>query len=175
MHPEAICRQERLEEETVVREIVSLYVLKRHCSISGRVRVEHSARLAVRVPITCPDVQGSRTSLASLLLLPRAALRVLQAALTTELRELSSGVRIYGRDRWNVLDLLALVLLTAGLVCRIASKDSSWGRGFYALSAPVVVSRILFFVQLFRFQGPMVQVGKGLSLWPLRLSGCLGD
>lgn len=85
---------------------------------------------------------------------------MLQAALDTEIREMRSDLLVYTRDQWNVLDLLGLVLLTCGFVCRTIDRDSSWGRGFYALSAPVVISRLLFYLQLFRFQGPMVQVSN---------------
>lgn len=59
-----------------------------------------------------------------------------------------------------MVDLLALALLSIGLMSRIMSSESSYGRALYALSTPLVVSRILFFAQLLPFQGPMVQVSK---------------
>lgn len=65
---------------------------------------------------------------------------------------------LYAADHWNILDLLGLGLVTGGLIVRCADGDSPWGRALYALSAPLVFSRLLFFAQMMRFHGPMIQV-----------------
>lgn len=65
---------------------------------------------------------------------------------------------VYVRDVWNILDVLGVVLLAIGFLVRVKDYESQWGRALYALSAPLLFSRMLFFVQVFRFQGPMIQV-----------------
>lgn len=65
---------------------------------------------------------------------------------------------LYVADHWNILDLLGLGLVTGGMVVRCADGDDPWGRALYALSAPLVFSRLLFFAQMLRFHGPMIQV-----------------
>lgn len=65
----------------------------------------------------------------------------------------------YFKDQWNVLDALALMCLLIGLVIRGIDWTSPWGPAFYALSAPLIVGRVLFFAQVLRFQGPMIKVG----------------
>lgn len=68
------------------------------------------------------------------------------------------GVGDYFMDPWNVCDLLGLVSGAWGLIARIADVDSPWGRSFYALSAPLLFFRILFFAQILPSQGPMIEV-----------------
>lgn len=65
----------------------------------------------------------------------------------------------YFKDQWNVLDVLGLLCLSIGLVIRGVDWTSPWGTAFYALSAPLFVSRVLFFAQVLPFQGPMITVG----------------
>lgn len=65
---------------------------------------------------------------------------------------------VYVADHWNILDLLGLGLVTGGLIVRCADGENPWGRALYALSAPLVFSRLLFFAQMLRFHGPMIQV-----------------
>lgn len=74
-------------------------------------------------------------------------------------------VSLYTADHWNPIDFLGLSLVAGGLVVRIADQTSSWGRALYALSAPLLFSRILFFAQILRFQGPMIQA-RNLSNEP---------
>lgn len=69
---------------------------------------------------------------------------------------------MYMTDHWNILDLLGLGLVTGGIVVRCADGESLWGRSLYALSAPLVFSRLLFFAQMLRFYGPMIQVMMNL-------------
>ena len=69
-------------------------------------------------------------------------------------RELSE----YLEDGWNILDVLGLLVSLGGFFVRCFDPGSAWGRSLYALSAPLLVSRILFFAQILPFQGPMVQV-----------------
>ena len=66
-------------------------------------------------------------------------------------------IRRYINDQWNVLDALGILCLFVGLVIRWADWTNPWGPAFYALSAPLLVSRILFFAQILPFQGPMIQ------------------
>lgn len=81
-----------------------------------------------------------------------------QAGAITEGREMGRDFSLYVADHWNILDLLGLGLVTGGLVVRCADGDNPWGRALYALSAPLVFSRLLFFAQMLRFHGPMIQV-----------------
>ena len=64
----------------------------------------------------------------------------------------------YREDAWNVLDVLGLLVSLGGFCVRcFVDHTSPWGRSLYALSAPLLVSRILFFAQVLPFQGPMIQ------------------
>lgn len=67
---------------------------------------------------------------------------------------------VYMRDRWNIIDVLGLLIIGGGIAVRIVDNTSPWGRALYALSAPLVYSRLLFFAQILPFQGPMVQVSR---------------
>lgn len=71
-------------------------------------------------------------------------------------------IRGYFRDQWNVLDALGLFFVLVGLIIRCVDPGSPWGPAFYALSAPLLVSRVLYFAQVLPFQGPMIQVSKRL-------------
>lgn len=75
------------------------------------------------------------------------------------------GARGYLEDQWNVLDVLALAFLSIGLLIRGVDSTSAWGPAFYALSAPLLVSRVLFFAQVLPFQGPMIQARKRCIAW----------
>ncbi|CAM9396391.1 unnamed protein product [Ectocarpus sp. 13 AM-2016] len=75
-----------------------------------------------------------------------------------EAREMSKDIDRYFKDQWNVLDVLGLLCLSIGLVVRGVDWTSPWGTAFYALSAPLFVSRVLFFAQVLPFQGPMIKV-----------------
>ncbi|CAM9510922.1 unnamed protein product [Scytosiphon promiscuus] len=76
----------------------------------------------------------------------------------TEGREMSRDFSLYAADHWNILDILGLGLVTGGFLVRCADGGNPWGRALYALSAPLVFSRLLFFAQMLRFHGPMIQV-----------------
>ncbi|CBJ29682.1 Ankyrin Repeat Transient Receptor Potential Channel [Ectocarpus siliculosus] len=80
------------------------------------------------------------------------------AGIITEGQEMRRDFGLYAADHWNILDLLGLGLVTGGLIVRCADGDNSWGRALYALSAPLIFSRLLFFAQMLRFHGPMIQV-----------------
>ena len=82
-----------------------------------------------------------------------------QAGIYNECEELNRDVYTYLQDQWNYLDVLTFVMLLGGFLSRIVDSDSMWGRSMYALSAPPLFSRVLFFAQMLRFQGPMIQVG----------------
>lgn len=75
-----------------------------------------------------------------------------------ELCEVSTGFGSYLKDKWNVLeDSMGLLCLLVGLIIRWYDWASPWGPAFYALSAPLVVSRVLFYAQILPYQGPMIQ------------------
>ncbi|CAM9399535.1 unnamed protein product [Ectocarpus sp. 12 AP-2014] len=86
------------------------------------------------------------------------ALIFITAGAYREGREMKRGIRAYFKDQWNVLDALGMLFLFVGLVIRWDDWTSTWGPAFYALSAPLVVARVLFFAQILQFHGPMVQV-----------------
>ena len=73
---------------------------------------------------------------------------------------MNRDIRRYFKDQWNVLDALGILCLFVGMVFRWDDSSSPWGPAFYALSAPLVVSRVLFFAQILHFQGPMVQASE---------------
>ena len=81
-----------------------------------------------------------------------------QAGIYRELLELWRNFRTYLQDRWNYLDVLGFAMLFGGMIVRLADSESPWGRSLYALSAPLMFSRVLFFAQILKFQGPMIQV-----------------
>lgn len=93
-------------------------------------------------------------------------------------------VRRYLKDPWNVLDVLGMLCLFVGLVFRWADEANPWGPAFYAMCAPLVVCRVLFFAQILPFQGPMIQASASmyprtllivrLTRNPLAQSGFLG-
>lgn len=70
---------------------------------------------------------------------------------------MTRDINTYSRDVWNFVDLAALILLFGGYLVRVFDGSNPWGRGLYAMSAPLLFLRILFFAQMLRFQGPMVQ------------------
>ena len=81
------------------------------------------------------------------------------------IREISEGRRdwvAYWQDRWNVLDVLSLVMLAGGLFSRFLDSGCPWGRALYALSAPLVYLRVLFYAQYLPFLGSMVEVSVHL-------------
>lgn len=81
-----------------------------------------------------------------------------QAGIYRELGELGRNFRTYLQDSWNYLDTLGFAMLFGGVIIRLADRDSPWGRSLYALSAPLIFSRVLFFAQILKFQGSMIQV-----------------
>lgn len=88
----------------------------------------------------------------------------------TEVSEVWRDFKMYLRDPWNVLDVVALLLLAGGLVTRAVKNDEVWGQYLYALSAPALFSRILFFGQILPAQGPMIQVGSSFASFPTKCS-----
>lgn len=90
-----------------------------------------------------------------------ASHRLQQAAIAGEITEMFLGIQEYFQDKWNILDMLSLLLLSAGLYTRWwGSSDSqtSTAKVFFALSAPLVFSRFLFFAQILRRQGLVIEV-----------------
>lgn len=87
-----------------------------------------------------------------------------QAAILTELTEMWETPQEYAQDKWNWLDVASLLLLSSGLYVRIYGEGVDIGRVFYALSAPLVFSRFLFFAQILPRQGLVIQVTQ--SLYP---------
>lgn len=79
-------------------------------------------------------------------------------------------IRRYFKDQWNVLDALGILCFFVGMVIRWDDWSCPWGPAFYALSAPLVVSRVLFFAQILPFQGPLIQarVSTVFFIWVLQ-------
>ncbi|CAN0464556.1 unnamed protein product, partial [Ascophyllum nodosum] len=94
---------------------------------------------------------------------------VLGAALR-EIREATRGWVVYLQDRWNVLDVLSLVMLVGGFCVRFTDSGSPWGRALYALSAPLVYLRVLFYAQYLPFLGSMVEVIFGMAMVLVRFA-----
>ena len=82
-----------------------------------------------------------------------------------ELEELRQDFNMYLQDQWNYLDILGFLMIIGGFFVRLADNESPWGRGMYALSAPPIFSRMLFFAQMLQFQGPMIQVSVFIYHW----------
>lgn len=97
--------------------------------------------------------------------------RIVKGVVCTEASEIWRGYHDYIRDHWNVLDVLSIILSSSGFIVRCVDQDEAWGRYLYALSAPLVFTRILFFAQILPDQGPMVQerLSHGLlhGMWRL--------
>ncbi|CAN0013273.1 unnamed protein product [Ectocarpus fasciculatus] len=72
--------------------------------------------------------------------------------------EVARSLDRYFEDQWNALDLLGLLFFTIGFIARVVDWTNQVGPAFYALSAPFLVSRALFFVQIHPLLGPMIQV-----------------
>ena len=94
--------------------------------------------------------------------LPTAPLEPLttyfKGAALREMREVRRDFVVYLQDRWNVLDVLSLVMLVGGFSVRFIDSGSPWGVALYALSAPLVFLRLLFYAQYLPFLGSMVEV-----------------
>ncbi|CAN0475441.1 unnamed protein product, partial [Ascophyllum nodosum] len=91
------------------------------------------------------------------------AFYVLGAAVR-ERREMTRDVIVYLEDRWNVLDVLSIMILAGGFVVRCTDSGSPWGRALYALVAPLIFLRVLFFAQYLLFLGPMVEMIFGMAM-----------
>lgn len=102
------------------------------------------------------DCTCSFSSCAAVLVLPHELPP--KAAFMVEVNEMRRDPVGYFHDRWNVLDLLAIVLMCAGWLLRITEGESQWTKGLYALSAPLIFARVLYFAEFLPFQGPMIQV-----------------
>ncbi|CAM9587237.1 unnamed protein product, partial [Ectocarpus fasciculatus] len=72
--------------------------------------------------------------------------------------EVARSLDRYFEDQWNALDLLGLLFFAIGFIARVVDWTHQLGPAFYALSAPLLVSRALFFVQIHPLLGPMIQV-----------------
>lgn len=84
----------------------------------------------------------------------------LKGGVFREGREMRRDVRRYFKDKWNIFDALGLLCLFIGMTIRWNDCSSRWGPAFYALSIPLVTSRVLFFAQILPFQGPMIEVSS---------------
>ena len=84
---------------------------------------------------------------------------MLKAGVYGELEELRRDFHMYLQDQWNYLDTLGFAMVLWGFCVRILDSQRPWGRSLYALSAPPIFSRVLFFAQMLKFQGPLIQVG----------------
>ncbi|CAM9165014.1 unnamed protein product [Ectocarpus fasciculatus] len=75
------------------------------------------------------------------------------AEIVSNLLQMRAGFVEFWRDKWNWLESLSLLLLAGGLTIRILNSDVHQGRALFALSAPLVFSRVLFFGQFLKRQG----------------------
>ena len=91
----------------------------------------------------------------------------------TELREIFSSPWEYMRDKWNVLDVIALALLAVGFMFRFGGTGDI-SKNLYALAAPFFYARILFFAQILPSQGPMIQVCVTLCVGARDPEGAIG-
>lgn len=76
-----------------------------------------------------------------------------QAAIIGEITEMSLGIQEYFQDKWNVLDMLSLLLLSVALYIRWW-----WGNHDEYTATGKVFSPLLFFAQILRRQGVIVEV-----------------
>ncbi|CAM9221663.1 unnamed protein product, partial [Laminaria digitata] len=79
------------------------------------------------------------------------------AEIVSEVGQMSASFHEYVQDEWNWLESISLLLLAGALFYRIGNSDGETGRALFALSAPLVFSRVLFFGQVLRRQGLVVQ------------------
>lgn len=77
----------------------------------------------------------------------------------------------YMMDNWHKLGLFALQICIVAFIVRVVDPKSSWGPGLYALAAPLLFWRILYFAQVFSFQGAMIQVRASACLSLVRPRG----
>lgn len=82
----------------------------------------------------------------------------MQAEIISNLLQMWANFFEYLRDKWNWLECLSLSLLAGGLFVRVVDSDVHLGRALFALSAPLVFSRVLFFGQILRRQGLVIEV-----------------
>lgn len=82
----------------------------------------------------------------------------MQAEIVSEAGQMHANFYEYVQDEWNWLESISLVLLAGALFYRIRNSDGFTGRALFAISAPLVSSRVLFFGQVLRRQGLVVQV-----------------
>lgn len=81
-----------------------------------------------------------------------------QAAIIAEVIEIARDSNEYMLDRWSVLDFVAFQCCLAAFIFRLVDAESSWGQSLYAVAAPLLFWRLLFYAQILPFQGAMVQV-----------------
>lgn len=99
----------------------------------------------------------------------------------SNLLQMRAGFVEFWRDKWNWLESLSLLLLAGGLTIRILNSDVHQGRALFALSAPLVFSRVLFFGQFLKRQGLVIQASLSDGLCArgdtviVRLGACGGS
>ncbi|CAB1120299.1 unnamed protein product [Ectocarpus sp. CCAP 1310/34] len=88
------------------------------------------------------------------------------AEIVSNFLQMRAGFVEFWRDKWNWLESLSLLLLAGGLTIRLGNSDVHQGRALFALSAPVVCSRVLFFGQFLKRQGLVIQASLSDGLCP---------
>lgn len=116
--------------------------------------------------VDCDMPSGTNSKRFSLQHSPLLNPVLLQGGMYQEGREMARNLGRYCEDQWNALDLLSLLFLSIGLVGRVLDWKSQLGPAFYALGAPLLVSRALFFVQIHPLQGPMIQASGETKRFP---------
>ncbi|CAM9508523.1 unnamed protein product [Scytosiphon promiscuus] len=80
------------------------------------------------------------------------------AEIVSNLLQMWANFFEYFQNKWNWLECLSLSLLAGGLFIRVDDSDVYQGRALFALSAPLVFSRVLFFGQVLQRQGVVIQM-----------------
>eukprot|EP00752_Nemacystus_decipiens_P006624 g5955.t1 len=112
----------------------------------------HLVMLALFTTVVLEDDDGKLSNTETFLIF-----HVLTEILSNLVRMWKNFVE-YTRNKWNWLECVSLALMAGGLFVRVVDSDVHVGRGLFALSAPLVFSRVLFFGQIWRRQGLVIQM-----------------
>ncbi|CAN0367729.1 unnamed protein product [Ectocarpus fasciculatus] len=98
------------------------------------------------------------------LTIPEMAFAIyVMASIMPEATEMWRNLARYLLDRWKAPYFLALLLALAAFLARAVDSDSSWGRGLYAVSSPLMYWRLLYYAQVIPSQGSTIQVLYGMA------------
>eukprot|EP00752_Nemacystus_decipiens_P004796 g4364.t1 len=66
-------------------------------------------------------------------------------------------VQGFVKKEWDSLDMSAIFLLAAATTANLVQRSGTVGRAFFAVSAPLLFARLLFFGKIFKRQGVVIQ------------------